>query len=256
MTKNPERREGSLVPACYRCALCVSVRFASLKFWNISAPHDKVRPSARIECLPATTLGAQGHTSCARPIVSLQCFLACLSAASGLPPYIQDALFPDTCLECLPGTFSSQGQTFCTECGAGEYEYNSGSPACTPCEPGLFSNGTGTVQCSVCEAGSRSKSSSGSTACVSCEAGKFSSAGLSVCELCAPGFFSGSGASSCVGCAAGTASEFDFGSTACVTCEPGFSSKGAQYLCDACVPGKFQVCTALWLLCCAFHVNF
>ncbi|PXF41889.1 Sushi, von Willebrand factor type A, EGF and pentraxin domain-containing protein 1 [Gracilariopsis chorda] len=116
-------------------------------------------------------------------------------------------------------SFSFDGATSCTNCGAGSYSDQMGSSSCTGCPAGTFGTIVGAQSassCQPCPKGSASLGSSStcnrcstgsdtSSSCQPCPAGTFSAAGADRCTRCREGTFSDQPRSgSCSSCPAGT----------------------------------------------------
>lgn len=153
----------------------------------------------------------------------------------------------ETCLQCLPGTYSTVWNTLtCTVCPTGTVAPDYASTFCSSCDPGT-SNDAGHLSCVPCAPGTANPEIGG--ACTDCPAGAFSSTpGSLVCEACTPGTSSAPGSVTCDACAPGTANPSSgglcvecpadtfaavAGSEACLTCPSYFGSPPGATTCSA-----------------------
>ena len=118
----------------------------------------------------------------------------------------------DACIGCPAGSYSSgSGTTLwssaCISCDKGSYSSSTGISACTLCVPGTYSANSSSY-CSQCAAGSYGTGSGmndSTSACVGCQAGSYNSGSgssdVSACQLCETGTYSsGLGYSACQLC--------------------------------------------------------
>lgn len=167
------------------------------------------------------------------------------------------ALGPTDCLQCPQGSWSAQGASTCTPCGAGKYNPSS-TPAtsiavCQVCPRGAWSATPSASSCSACSIGYYS-GAEGSIAnsCVQCSGGTYAAnAGQSSCTACPLGTSSsdlgGSSLTSCLDCPAGTYAA-STGSQLCTDCAAGTSSSATKKTSDCssnlCLPGSYSLARA------------
>eukprot|EP00478_Filoreta_tenera_P000012 GABV01000012.1.p1 GENE.GABV01000012.1~~GABV01000012.1.p1 ORF type:complete len:952 (-),score=191.12 GABV01000012.1:28-2883(-) len=179
------------------------------------------------------------------------------------------------CLDCRPGTFSTQtGATECEECERGYFQQNSGRTECNKCAAGTYASETGAFECESCSPGSYQPeqnatdcipcatgffqdgrasttckkcavgyytSATGQALCIGCPAGQFqNTTGQASCRNCPAGKFSGITASKCSLCPTGTFANEE-GQPECISCEPGqFQNETGRQYCTGCPGGFFQ----------------
>lgn len=143
--------------------------------------------------------------------------------------------------KCSAGTYSNEGDGFCTKCPAGTYSDKVGatsSSTCKPCPTGKDSE-EGATSCyqKDCAAGEYLKNGT----CQKCSAGSYSKAGDNACTLCSAGTYSSeAGSSSCTKCqeyqsATGLAGMWsDPGATGCRMCYQGDNYGITHGMCMAC----------------------
>ena len=167
------------------------------------------RPCTRMSCAPgskkATTCDGVNNNSC------VQC----------LPGTYSSGVNSTTCSACLAGTYSSLGQNSCTPCPVNTFSGASAS-SCTACPPNQYAP-AGSSSCLTCPDGSTYDSTQ--QMCVQCLPG-YSSSGGAACSVCPAGYYSDvSGATSCTPCPSGTYSTTT-GSTVCQPCAGGRTTPG------------------------------
>ena len=145
------------------------------------------------------------------------------------------------------GHSADHGYAFCTACGTGEYQNQTGQTDCHECTPGRYGPSETNSECQLCPAGRFERSSrssdcdpcvegnhvnyTGATKCVTCERGRHQAdEGQSECDLCAAGRHStgtGNQDSECAPCVGGYAQPLQ-GQSECVACLPGTFSNGPE----------------------------
>lgn len=212
-------------------------------------------------CPPGTTNAPDIGTSC----------VACLPCTYRGGTVLDMPAWPDFCVSCPSGHYSSPNATMCTACAPGkaplkgkclggcQYACGSGRyvvkaavtlpsgrvipPGCEACPAGRAHMGNNAdFSCAKCDAGLYTDSTA-STKCEQCGGGKTSDEGAVSCVGCAPGrHASGIGLedSVCTPCARGTYSSSTM-STACTDCPMGsYAGMTGMSTCLTCEGGRYQ----------------
>jgi hypothetical protein len=131
------------------------------------------------------------------------CWFLCWSPS--YPPSSPPSPPPPAPSPCSSGSYSSTGNTPCSQCPAGSYCSSGGLTAPTGvCRAGSYSSG-GAASCTTCPAGSHCSTDGLSLPDGACAAGTFSASGASSCTPCSEGQMQPlSGQSHCVPCPAGS----------------------------------------------------
>jgi large repetitive protein len=161
----------------------------------------------------------------------------CLGCKAG---FYKGIASTQTCSECTPGTFSSEGAKFCKDCPAGSFASDRGSSSCTACEVGKYSENVGDSknQCSLCPNNTVSLPGSSSKLDCECKPG-WTGPDAGPCERCGEGSFKDSwGSKMCTECLKGTFSSSLGGMSqeTCLTCpanaiSPTRSTKAEDCVC-------------------------
>ena len=150
-----------------------------------------------------------------------------------------------SCVQCLVNTYSSSyNSRSCKNCGTGSYASNLGSSFCSRCEAGtklLVSNenGVNMYKCEPCA--KNTYSTAGLTNCLNCSPGYFAdNEGSKVCTPCNAGtmWISRNKVITCEPCEKNTYSPIP-GFTKCLNCSPGYfaDNKGSSF-CSRCEAGS------------------
>ena len=187
----------------------------------------------------------------------------CTPCPNGTANYKTNSDNINDCIQCSPGTFSTEGAPSCLQCPAGKSSYKTGASDCfinlpgtftstdgsiTPsnCYPGYYNDNYGAVVCKACSAGFYNYNS-GSTNinnCSECQIGSYSLNGSDLCSICTVGTYQDKIAqSSCNLCPQGTFNN-NTNSTKlsdCTLCSPGtFQSHQGSSNCSICPSGFYQ----------------
>ncbi|GMH77627.1 hypothetical protein TrLO_g10306 [Triparma laevis f. longispina] len=145
----------------------------------------------------------------------------------------------EVCLDCVAGSFSEQGSTYCNICSFGKYS-SIASINCTSCPSGKFitdDSVTATLHADL-------------AACIDCEAGKIANAPITAsnCDICAFGKYSSIASINCTSCPSGkfitddsVTAALHADLAACIDCDAGtFASEYGSSSCDICSFGKYS----------------
>ncbi|KAI0671092.1 hypothetical protein C8Q78DRAFT_1079033 [Trametes maxima] len=144
--------------------------------------------------------------------------------------------------ECPAGSFSSNGQTPCTQCSPGTFQPNNGQRSCQEAQAGWHASGHGATSQQICQQGSFSEG--GAAECTICPPGSYCNGqGQTRPQLCPRGHYApkpGLG-QQCLECPRGTFVNIE-GATACCNCCSGFyTDQTSQDHCFPCpVRGAFS----------------
>ena len=145
--------------------------------------------------------------------------------------------FGENCAACPTGSYSSFGSSLCTSCETGKYSNQTGQSSCVECGAGTYnfdSGSTSSSSCLDCPSGTYLPFSgaSNSSDCIDCSSGRYGTGSGKTdddeCALCLPGkFTSSSGETSCTNCSIDSIQPSS-GQSSCSSCQFGFCTNNLE----------------------------